>query len=107
MTISLEHGTKYLDFFAAFDTIDQNKLLNILRLRCGFHGQVLHRFKPYLTDRSQRVHITNRQSKPRKMKHGVPQGSVLGPIICSFYTGTLKDIIERHGIQYHKYADDT
>ena len=49
----------FLDFSAAFNTINQTKLLNILRSRCGFRVQALHWFKYYLTDRSQRVLINN------------------------------------------------
>ena len=46
-------------------------------------------------------------SQPVKLKYGVPQGSVVGPILFTMYTSPLKDIIQKHGISCHTYADDT
>ena len=73
----------------------------------GITGNALNWFASYLSDRSQMVKIDQFVSQPVKLKHGVPQGSVLGPILFPMYITPLKDIIQKHGISYHSYADDT
>ena len=81
-----------LDLSAAFDTVD--------------HDVLLERLKSYLSGRSQSVLINGTQSKPTLLVCGVPQGSVLGPILFTIYMLPLGDIIKRHGMQFHMYADD-
>ena len=56
---------------------------------------------------SQCVVVDGSMSEPSPLLYGVPQGSVLGPILFSLYGQPLSDILERHECQYHKYADDT
>ena len=64
-------------------------------------------FGSYLSERTQRVSIDTVSSEHKSLLYGVPQGSVLGPIIFCVYTLPLGRIIQSHGIAYHIYADDT
>ena len=61
----------------------------------------------YLTDRTQTVQVGEALSEPQKLKYGVPQGSVLGPILFTIYTTPLGQLIRSHGLSFHLYADDT
>ena len=96
-----------LDLSAAFDTIDQGILLTRLKHSFGFHGTVLDWFTSYLSDRSQSVCIDNVMSASSPLTFGVPQGSVLGPVLFSLYTQPLSDVIQYHQCSFHKFADDT
>ena len=96
-----------LDLSAAFDTLNHELLLNRLKSRFGICGNVYNWFKSYLSDRYQRVEIESVSSKSSKLVFGVPQGSVLGPILFSLYTAPLEDIIYKHNCDYMLYADDT
>jgi hypothetical protein len=96
-----------LDLSAAFDTIDHKILLSTLQNEMGVTGSALSWFESYLSDRHQSVTINGVQSDKHKLKYGVPQGSVLGPLLFISYTKPLGDIIRKHGLQFHLYADDT
>ena len=96
-----------LDLSAAFDTIDHAKLLRALESQCGIIGTALKWFASYLTDRLQAVKIGQAISEFVKLIYGVPQGSVLGPLLFTLYTSPLSAIVRRHGLQYHFYADDS
>ena len=58
-------------------------------------------------DITQTVHIKKSTSEPHELQYGVPQGSVLGPILFTIYTTPLGELIKRHGLTFHLYADDT
>ena len=97
-----------LDLSAAFDTIDHSTLLSCLRNWFGVSGSVLKRFTSYLTDCYQSIKIGSTLSDVCKLLFGVPQGSVLGPLLFSLYTTPLNLIISKHkGIKFHFYAEDS
>ena len=96
-----------LDLSAAFDTVNHNILLNRLDSRFGIKNKALNWIRSYLTDRTQFVTVENERSSPHNLTCGVPQGSVLGPILYLLYTTPLSDIIKQHNMSYHFYADDS
>ena len=103
-----------LDLSAAFDTIKIDYLLNRLHYHFGTTSMALKWFKEYLTDHTQEVLIpdsnkyNNSQchSIRKTLKSGVPQGSVLGPILFSLFVSPIGNICQKHNIQFHNYADD-
>ena len=96
-----------LDLSAAFDTLDHAILLRRLESTFGISGLALSWFESYLSDRTQSVVVDGLMSTPIPLVFGVPQGSVLGPVLFNLYSQTLSDVIAFHSCDYHKYADDT
>jgi len=96
-----------LDLSAAFDTVDHNILRRHLQTSFGLTGSVLRWFTTYLHGRSQYVRRGLMKSFVTMLVCGVPQGSVLGPILFLLYTADLIAVVERHGFCPHLYADDS
>jgi hypothetical protein len=94
------------DFSKAFDTISPSKLLSKLR-QLGFSRMALLWIKSYLQGRSQMV-FSNKNccSEWLETNLGVPQGSVLGPLLFSLYVNDLKDLLDSQVIKHLFYADD-
>lgn len=92
---------------AAFDTVDHAILLSRLENYIGFKGTVLQWLSSYLRGRSFSVSIGDCLSDEVSVLYGVPQGSVLGPLLYNLYMLPLGSIIRQYSISYHSYADDT
>ena len=96
-----------LDHSAAFDTIDHDILITRLSSWFGIHGSVLSWFKSYLSSRCCRVKCEPGLSSWYTSFCGVPQGSVLGPLLFVMYTTPLSTLISSCSLNYRLYADDT
>ena len=94
----------FIDLQKAFDTVNHDILLGKLR-HYGIRGSANNWFKSYLVNRTQYVSISGNHSKNSNMSHGVPQGSVLGPLLFLLYINDLNVAIQ-HSTTHH-FADDT
>ena len=107
---SLDNGRSMLiimlDLSAAFDTVDHGRLLHTLKTLIGLDDIVLRWFASYLKGRKQEVCIENSVSTPKHLMYGVPQGSILGPVLFSTYMIPLSRMLKDTGCSYHMYADD-
>ena len=95
-----------LDLSAAFDIMSKDKLLTQLEEEFGITNTCLKWIESYLTQHTQRVVVGSSRSDPVNLTFGVPQGSVLGPILFTLYTCPLGRICRKHSNVYHLYADD-
>jgi exonuclease III len=96
-----------LDMSAAFDTVDHEKLMEVLEVRFGVKGSALGWFKSYLSSRSYRVNVHGELSEVIALICGVPQGSLLGPVLFLLYIEELQDIARPYGLMIKLYADDS
>ena len=97
-----------LDLSATSDTIDHTILLGRLNGYYGISELALSWLKSYLSGRTHSVKVGSTLSHPVALQYGVPQGSVLGPVLFSLYTNPISSIIQSHSsINYHFYADNT
>jgi len=98
-------GVIFLDLKRAFETVDRTRLLEKLD-QYGMRGKMLKWFKTYLSNRTQQIRVNNQCSKCIKTEYGVPQGSVLGPLLFTLY---INDIVEfcPEECNIRMFADDT
>ena len=106
-TEALSHGLPidiiYLDFQKAFDTVPHERLLQQLS-RYGITGKVHGWIRDYLHNRTQRVRVNGEYSTSSKVMSGVPQGSVLGPVLFLLFISSMTPLIQNF---VSLYADDT
>ena len=95
-----------LDLSSAFDTIDHDLLFHKLQNKFGISGSVLNWIKSYLKNRTFAVKIGNIEGKPVILIYGVPQGSILGPLLFVLYISDVVTIAQECGFNIHLYADD-
>ena len=91
---------------AALDTVDHKLLIDDL-MYIGVEGVALNWFKSYLENRSYHVIINGTKSERRTLQRGVPQGSVLGPVLFSIYTIELAWILKQHSVKFKMFVNDT
>ena len=94
-----------LDSSAAFDTVDHEILLSIL-FQIGIIGQVHSLIKSYLNGRTQCVLIDGSYCQDKSIETGIPQGSILGPLLFILYLLTLRSLLNEFFASYHIYAND-
>ena len=100
---SKEMGAVFLDLSKAFDRVWHDGLLHKLEVN-GISGNILQLIKNFLRDRKQRVVLNGKSSKWESISAGVPQGSVLGPLLFLTY---INDIVSNVTCGIKLYADDT
>ena len=96
-----------LDLSAAFDTVDHSILLQRPEKRFNIGGAALQWFSSYLSGWNGTVNVSNVLRHPVTSEFGLPQGSIMGPLMFPCYTVPLGEIAQIHCIRYHIYADDT
>ena len=104
MDLGLLAGAVFIDLRNAFDSVDHEILISKLE-SYGLRNIELDWFRNYLTDRKQQVSLGKELSDPCLITSGVPQGSILGPLLFVLFVNDLPIVLER--CQIPMYADDT
>ena len=94
----------FLDFTKAFDTVNHSILLQKLN-PYGIRGNTLKLIESYIADREQCVFVNNTYSDLEKNSHGVPQGSILGPLFFLLYINDISNCSPL--LTFYLFADDT
>src|SRR6218665_1235054 len=93
------------DASSAFDMVDHVILLQPLETSFGLSGSPLNWFRSYLSDRSQMVVLGDTRSSWVPVQFGVPQGSVLGPLLYILFTADISRLFPKYSACGHLYAD--
>ena len=97
-------GGVLTDLSKAFDCLPHDLLIAKLHAY-GFEKSALHFIHSYLTERTQRTHVDGEYSNHRTMKYGVPQGSILGPLLFNLFMNDIFYFMDKAKLA--NYADDT
>ena len=97
--------TIYCDFMKAFDKVPHHRLLFKVE-QYGIRGNILGWIKDFLSNRTQEIIINENRSKPANVTSGIPQGSVLGPILFVLYINDLPEVVDKDTFIF-LFADDT
>ena len=95
-----------VDLTAAFDTVDHEILLRRLETTFGFRGAILQWLGSYLEGRTQSALLNGQSTVARTVVCGVPQRSVLWPLLFTLYTANNGKLIQQYGLSIHSYPDD-
>ena len=106
MDAGLVSALVLLDLRSAFDTVDHEILIDILRYRLGIEQQELEWFRSYYTGCTQTFKTPNKSSGPVSLTCSVLQGSRISPQEFTVYTEDMADTIDSINIGHHCYADD-
>ena len=93
----------YLDYAKAFDTVPHQRLIHQVET-FGITGNILKWIQAFLTDRQQKVLVNGSESSWSCVESGIPQGSILGPILFTLFVNDIPDLIKT---SISMYADDT
>ena len=96
-----------LGMSAAFDCVDHDLLLQRLHTVFGLSNAPLEWIRSFLSDRTYQLAYGGDLSNNYLLQYGVPQGSVLGPLLYVLYTAEMCQVVERHSMRLHLYADDS
>ena len=96
----------FLDLSSAFDCVDHTILSECLHTSFGVSGPPLDWFDSFLHGREVRVSLPSSSSPFVSLQSGVPQGSVLGPLLFSLYTCSIVPLVHDHSLHVHLFADD-
>ena len=96
----------YFDFAKAFDTVNHDIILRKLKYQFKIDGLMLKSIKNFLKGRKQQVLVNRKLSTPSNVKSGVPQGSILGPLLFVLFINDMQTVVSEH-TNIALYADDT